>query len=350
MSNKLFDNLRIAGETFPRLRSDPRKLAQYVTMIRTKCPHWTDRDHRMALEEMKFADRWVTSGQIVYNLSHSLAALFAMTSAPPLDWKHAPHDAFVVKIPRRFLPVDGTIEPEYTYIYIAQHGTLLVADWDTTAVLFVEYGDSTSQAALETVDRRKLSRGAEDALREFNERSEEMFDVHLREVRKHLPQVEDQLARDLARAAMQLRRDEFAKMASEATTLDARSLGLKVLVSRFVSNVIAYVTEHRASPGSVPKCPGLPLHMTLLPPVDVFVDRSFRDAAGAAVDAIMEGSMVGIRRVLAHYVRGHWRNQPVGSGRSDRKLIWIAPHRRGSESFGAVVRRVEHLDIPVRSN
>lgn len=30
-------------------------------------------------------------------------------------------------------------------------------------------------------------------------------------------------------------------------------------------------------------------------------------------------------------VRGHWRNQPVGKGRKERKLIWIEPHLKGNK-------------------
>jgi hypothetical protein len=34
--------------------------------------------------------------------------------------------------------------------------------------------------------------------------------------------------------------------------------------------------------------------------------------------------------VAAHWVRGHWRWQPVGEGRQDRRLTWVRPHVRGT--------------------
>lgn len=34
--------------------------------------------------------------------------------------------------------------------------------------------------------------------------------------------------------------------------------------------------------------------------------------------------------VATHWVRGHWRWQPVGAGRADRRLTWVRPHVRGS--------------------
>jgi hypothetical protein len=37
------------------------------------------------------------------------------------------------------------------------------------------------------------------------------------------------------------------------------------------------------------------------------------------------------RHTLSWLVRGHWRNQPIGEGRKERKLIWIKPFRKGDD-------------------
>jgi hypothetical protein len=42
----------------------------------------------------------------------------------------------------------------------------------------------------------------------------------------------------------------------------------------------------------------------------------------------------------AHWVIGHWRNQPYGVRHTQRKQIWIAPHIRGLGEASAVVARV----------
>ena len=42
----------------------------------------------------------------------------------------------------------------------------------------------------------------------------------------------------------------------------------------------------------------------------------------------------------AHWVIGHWRNQPYGEKRAQRKQIWIAPHIRGLGEASSVVARV----------
>ncbi len=42
-------------------------------------------------------------------------------------------------------------------------------------------------------------------------------------------------------------------------------------------------------------------------------------------------------------VRGHWRNQPFGVGRTEHKLIWIKPHWRGPEWAEIVKARVQKV-------
>lgn len=358
MSNRLFENLHKTGALYPKMLADPVKLSQFLAVSRAGLPNWTERDHRMAAAEIAFGWHWNNSGQIVYNLTHSLAAMLAITSAPPLDWSYAPHAAFILKVPRAFLPLEGTIEPEYSYIFASQEETLLVADYDTTATLLVQYPKTVSAQALEMTNRDTLSKNARKVEKRYSEMEKDDISANV------LPAIAEKarqlLGKDLpapvlqrlAEEAVKFKRAETAEMAHEMATADDRTMGLSVLVSRFISNVIAYVTEHRLSTSSVSAAkPGsLPLYCTLTVPPEIVVDRAFRDAARDAVDSTVAGSVIGIRRMLAHYVRGHWRNQAHGPSHSQRSLKWIAPHRRGNESLGSVIRRVEHLDIPAKGN
>lgn len=51
--------------------------------------------------------------------------------------------------------------------------------------------------------------------------------------------------------------------------------------------------------------------------------REFHDTQGS----LTEGNKVQVRFM----VRGHWRNQPCGVGRQERKLIWVKPHFKGPD-------------------
>ncbi len=298
MSNRLFENLRTTGALYPKMLSDPAKLAQFLAAMRAHNPHWTERDHRMAAAEIAFGWRWVNCGQIVYSLTHSLAAMFAITSSPPLDWSYAPHEAFVLKIPRTFLPLEGTIEPEYSYIYASQEETLLVADFDTTATLLVTYPKTVSAQALEMTNRDKLSKNAQKVEKRYSEMTE--ADIKASVIPAITEKARQLFGKDLpasivqrlAEEAVKFKRNELGTMAREMTTADDRTLGLSVLVGRFISNVIAYVTEHRSAASAASTKPGsFPLHCTLTVPPEIVVDRAFRDAARDAVASTVAGSV-----------------------------------------------------------
>lgn len=110
------------------------------------------------------------------------------------------------------------------------------------------------------------------------------------------------------------------------------------LAERFVGNLVAFLGQHaecarteRTSRG------GSATVTTVRHPVDVVVTREIREAAAACAAS---GDVTGIRRAMAHFVRGHWRNQPVGEGRKDVRRTWVKPHKRGDEAFGRVVERI----------
>jgi len=342
MSRRLFDQLSSWGRSPPRLEDLPEFFAR---MRQTQS--WKEHNEQAFIAEVRFAVRWVDSGQIVFDLTHSMAAMFAITTSPPIDWHYAPHEAFVIKLPRRFLPVPGALEPEYTYIYVTKEKTLLIADYDSTAIMWIEYGENVSRDDLELADAAALSRSTAEAAAKCAD--EDVLAAAIQHGKNARPALSDEEQRTMAKAYLQSEQERLRQLAEAAKNFDATLLGQRVLVNRFVSNVIAYVTEHR--PSSHPSTKSVsPRYEMLQPPPEVIIDRAFRDAAVAVVSSVIEGSVVGIRRALAHHVRGHWRDQACGAGRSQRKRIWIMPHRRGEESLGSVVRRVEHLDVSVNLN
>ncbi len=113
-----------------------------------------------------------------------------------------------------------------------------------------------------------------------------------------------------------------------------------LLATRMVSNVVAFITAHRECVKRTTKPGAARTVNTVHPPRDVVIDRAFRDRVATLVKA---GTQAEIRRALAHVVRGHWRNQPVGIGRQERRLTWVRPHRRGDSALGTVVRRTERI-------
>lgn len=61
------------------------------------------------------------------------------------------------------------------------------------------------------------------------------------------------------------------------------------------------------------------------------------------VDAVREYVRGEVRSLPAiqWIVRGHWRNQPIGPGRTERKRIWIMPHWKGPQEAPKLFREYE---------
>lgn len=225
---------------------------------------------------------WREAGAVVYELSHSTAALFALTSAPDIAWSSLPHGTFGIKVPGGF----GAAED--SWIFVASVRDQFWVVWDT------DYG---------------------------------------------LPPLLIRHSGDIPQKAME------APFVSEDGHHDERSERLATFAYRFVGNLLAYINEHRDRVEQKPAGAAAASRVFVVrPPHDVIISREFRDAARAATRAT---NIVGIRRALAHVVRGHWRNQPVGEGRKERKLTWVRPHKRGDESLGRVVQRIERLRAPL---
>ncbi len=231
-----------------------------------------------------FLADWCSSGAQVYELDHSIAALLAATRAPAIDWERTPHRFMVLKVPRLFVPVRG--DGADVWIAVSASGKVM--------------------GVFETCERIHWLFVNEPLHEDLSDEIEAVDDLH-------------------------------AEPHAEPHAVDAGGWRMAI---RMVANVIAYVTQHRECVGSPSGQANGRSTSRVSAPRDVVVDKAFRDRISALVSA---GSLREIRSALAHMVRGHWRNQPVGVGLADRRLTWVRPHRRGDESLGSVVSRIERM-------
>jgi hypothetical protein len=244
---------------------------------------------RRVLYAGMFAEKWISDGRQVYQLNHSIAALLSATRSVPIEWEHLPHTSFLIDVPQEFCPAfadkPGGPPPR----------------------VLIAVGRIGGCNAFGVISKNNL---ATFGISDGDQKLEEEVDV----------------SRDPDAIAID-------------TSLAQHAFRIAV---RLASNTIRFVTQHRecvrrpairrrGDTGSV---------FTVRPPEGVSIDKKFRDLAAALVSST---SLGGARRVLAHLVRGHWRNQAVGPGRGQRRLTWVMPHRRGDESLGAVVSRIERL-------
>jgi hypothetical protein len=245
---------------------------------------WTHVDFERMSTEYQFSWNWCKAGSPIFALTHSTAALLSTTRAPVVDFEHAPFASFLICVPHAFLPMISARPQATRWIGVAS-GALMGAGGGM--VLAIPDSDTLANVATVGADGR-LSEATFDALSGNSEWK--------------------------------------------------RLLGVAV---RLAANVIQYVTQYRES-DCVRRVSSAaaPAYFELRPPPDVVVDRAFRDLAS---DLVRARDFKGAHRALAHIVRGHWRNQPVGPGRAERRLVWIQPFRRGDECFGNVVQRTIRL-------
>jgi hypothetical protein len=261
------------------------------TGVRGPTTDWDATDFARMRNEYAFAWNWSLAGCPIFTLTHSTAALLSATRAPEVDFDHSPFPVFLISVPDQFLPLASERPRPTRWIGVQSGKQMGEGPWyrpNSGSIMAIP--DSDTLANLVAVG------GAETL-------TEDRF------LGKHGD-------------------DEEWK----------RILGVAV---RLTSNVIQYVSKYRESnsvrrTSAASAAPLFELH----PPEGVVVDRAFRDLVS---DLVRARDFKGARRALSHIVRGHWRNQAVGSGRSERRLTWIQPFRRGDEAFGTVIQRAMRI-------
>lgn len=234
---------------------------------------------------------WKEDSRPVLSLTHSIAALLAATKSQPIsvNARDLPFPTFVVEIPSEFVRMPSFDEP-----------TTLVA-------LGADDADGDCGSWVSGIFTRQRA-GVWIA----------------------------------GRVADGINFDESHLLTSRPAVVDESRLFAIRQAVRIVCNTVSFVSTHRDCVGGKTfrrRAQGENFQIVRAPR-DVEVSREFRQSI---VDLVAARDVPSARRALAHIVRGHWRNQPVGEGRKERKLTWVRPHKRGDESLGRVVSRIERI-------
>jgi hypothetical protein len=248
----------------------------------------------------EFHSGWWDAGRPIYELSQTVAAALTATRAPTMPWSHCPYPAFMIDVPIEYLPVAHILGLNGPRIWIAIATTY-----------------NFRYVGLMSLKRDGQGR------RMFGE-------VDYVEARGFFIADDNVFRENMTRTFLFERHD--SKLSPE----------LK-LVLRLATNVIAYVTTYRECVSLKSKISGDRGGTRVLSvnaPKSVVIDQEFREHIKQLVAA---RTIPRVRGVLDHLVRGHWKNQASGSDRSQRKLIWIAPYRRGDKNIGTVISRTEHI-------
>lgn len=119
-------------------------------------------------------------------------------------------------------------------------------------------------------------------------------------------------------------------------------------IGQIVRNLCAWIAQARpATTKNVRRTAYRPRGRVRAEPVvwhfdSVKLSPSVKEAALAASRGDREGVSFAIKKQFL--VRGHFRRQPHGPGRGERKTIWIAPHWKGPEGAEAWAHIYETAD------
>lgn len=131
--------------------------------------------------------------------------------------------------------------------------------------------------------------------------------------------------------------DDLKNEADALATRDKEYIATLHRMTRIVANVVAFLSEHRECVKA--RASGRRTQSStfeVVAPSDVHVTREFRQMV-AALSCSLDVRQA--KSALRHVVRGHWRNQRVGEGRQDQRLVWVRPFMRGDTAAGLSVAR-----------
>lgn len=243
---------------------------------------------------------WIDAGRPRYVLSSSMASLMVSTKAPQVtdETLSTPFDVFVLEVPGEWTSMPGI-------------GPLFVL------LLRMQMTDESTGTAI--VAARRFVRPSR---------------VDENDTRLHGVDLPDVCVRVVSDAEVLSETDA----GNENRRLRRTTPSYFTEAVRYLVNTCCFVTAHqecapRRTGRNAPR--NANVH-DVRPPADVAVTSEFRRYARQLV---ADRRIAERKESLLHIVRGHWKRQVKGAGRSDRELIWIRPYQRGSDSIGRIVEK-----------
>lgn len=256
--------------------------------------------------------RWARDGFNVFDLSADFVAAMLLTDPSALDLSdlRLPFRGLLIMIPDRF--ATGHDGKHFTKVHVAEVPQVATADQDGEPVL-------TKEVLGRLIDI-KATDGHRWAITTV--RSDELTALGIGAI-DDLPKLVDPAS--------------TAGRLTDAGTGAAADDQVLTTVQRVVLGTLAYLanTERSMERREAPRRGRQ--RDTEARPVFWDVARTVR-IDPRLVQAARAGSReVALRIKHRHIVRGHYRNQPHGEGRRERKHIWICPFWRGPEDGAQIV-------------
>lgn len=276
-------------------------------------PHETRREEVVQMHTLL---GWIDNGMPVFELTHGLMAALLLTDPTDVlaeDVK-MPFPTFLVRFPQPFWQVQGNSGTHRPAVYALVHQCL-------TPKMMI---NSDGQAHVFDRETRIINRiVSQDGITQVWER------------RTPIPEA-GPIAPWLAEIV-----GEAPNEGQSLRPLIEDDRHLLIAFRRLLINLCLYIAEHgRGEKISRPPKKHKSKNKSEPSPAptpevwilgrEVKLDRDLVDSAKAWTESRAGGKRADGWKIRSRFtVRGHWRNQPCGEGRKERRLKWIAPHWKG---------------------
>jgi hypothetical protein len=314
------------AENFVRTPVGRQFFAQMPEITRAMGEEVNDTNIQLMFSEQvlhaHMATQWAAEGLNVFELTHSLGAALMLTEPAKKFELHLPFNTFMLHLPAGIIPL---FHPKHEEPLWAQRLTVHY-------YLSGKYADHMLfWASTSPVDRSKIEETPSEGYRKVGG-----FTVWNRQPAAQLELLDND--EYLSEQAASIITSPELQHDNDLMTHRAGLRLLRNFCSWLLSTgglgkhqPINQKAVHAAGPHKT-NDKGEPVFPVWIMGHDVKLPRELRDAATDAVLAKSSKPRKGWHVRVAHVVRGHLKHVAHGHGRSERKMVWVQPYWRNTES------------------
>lgn len=314
--------------------------ARYPLRQRVKHPQLQSKDLAGQVELSLSVQNYRRAGSQMFDFPPSLVGMLANTDVDqvPLSMLTLPYTAQYIHFgPQADLQLKPGFFVEGAYVYRPFDGALAITltSVPATPQISAEWSFNPAPGFTQSYSPEVIALSVGEAV-------DTVLSEKMAELIKQRDAGAERLSPDMQAQAREAGLGEFSWVGHKTASATLAGLPAEAEVYRqalrLVVNGLAYITAYTDDVKSewVPGTPATMIQKTQRPGKEGVNAKSKLEAmgyrlvhlCGQGLSSQTRGA-AGDRKVATHWVRGHWRNQAHGPGRTLRKMIWVMPYLVG---------------------
>jgi|GEM_PF-3152941 len=314
--------------------------ARYPLRQRVKHPQLQSKDVAGQVELALSVQNYRRAGSQMFDFPPSLVEMLANTDVDqvPLSMLTLPYTAQYIHFgPQPDLQLKPGFVVDGAYVYRPFDGALAITltSVPSTPQISAEWSFNPAPGFTQSYSPEVIALSVGEAV-------DTVLSEKMAELIKQRDAGAERLSPDMQAQAREAGLGEFSWVGHKTASATLAGLPAEAEVYRqalrLVVNGLAYITAYTDDVKSewVPGTPATMIQKTQRPGKEGVNAKSKLEAmgyrlvhlCGQGLSSQTRGA-AGDRKVATHWVRGHWRNQAHGPGRTLRKMIWVMPYLVG---------------------